>query len=800
MKKKRLVTLSLVICMCASLFAFGIACDNANTTTKALADEVTYTSLDEPTVYDLWDVAQEMDFTSGADKNRNLGELSETQNVAFKAKLFYDKSSKKVMIINFLMGHTDSINNGPSYYLQDCGYLFYFRDGNAKLVYQGDGTEGNQLKNVGAELSWSDLSSKLKEIDNLDGTGKINVDEWRYGREQFTFEMGYVKAYTDGEWTGNYVYVKINDVEIMHFVDTSNYYKTKGGYLGKGATGYDYTYYTLSTTYTTLPGVETLDNIRAVKTAIEELPEAQDVVWADKEKVENARKAYDALTDNEKGYIRDVSRLTAAEKFIWFIKGNGAPALDDVKVYDLFDLSGESSRKYTNASSTMTRTLGYFNENTNVAVSAKITFEDYDFEALDNRTSLFFDLVILEKGNASSAKDYGYLLRWRDNQIHILANMNYYGLAKSADTVGISVGKTSLDLTNESEFTVEFGCAKYIAYNEWYANYVYVKINGEEVSHFIDYTDGFKDKGNLVKNGPFTDWNEYTFNSLYDLSEITVGEVAEGVTLVKDKKYTVPLNTDYKFLIPIEYGYGISSVKIDGNDVTDKIVITQDGYALDCSTLTCGGVISIETQKKQVDITVVENQNVMVDIENSADMLSIMNAKIATKEGYVLTSFKINGEEYVDELILGNDGYYYCKNVYKFLSDVTIETQTVEKTYSAVAYKVGEGTVELSKTSVGAFGQLVLTITPANNYYIAEVLLNGEKANVNAEGKVIIERVTQDMQFNVRFTTAKVADGNTENATSGCSSFVNGSSITVAVVALAVAAVLFVTKRKKLSR
>lgn len=789
-KHFRIFILSCVF-MLSCVFAVGLLPSIKTQAEDAVgADTVENITYDKATVYDLYDIVGEKDFTSGAEKNRNIGQMPSTHNVAFKAKFSYDESSKKILIINFIMGHKQTVNT--EYFLRDCGYMFYFRDNTARLVYCGDGTETNQLVHTAAQLDWAELSAKLSTIDNLDGNGKISAEEWRYGREAFEFEMGYVKAYTGDEWTGNYVYVKINGTELMGFTDTSAYYQDKGTYFGKGATGYDYTFYTFSTTYESLPGVDTLDNIRAVKTAIETLPNAENIVWRDKETVENVRKMYDALTDNEKSYISDISRLTDAENMIWFLRGNATA--DKVVVYDLFDINGDKANTYTTETG-VGRKVGYFQETSNIAFKTKVSFDVYDKE---NYNPLFFEIFILQKNVTSGASDYGYLFRWRNNQIQILYDANPIVAGDGDDTVGASVGKNTPKLSETEEFIVEFGCAKYIAYGKWYANYVYVKINDEEVLHFIDNGDYFQDKGKIVVNGIYGGWNSYTFNSLYDFAEITMGEASQGTNFIVGDIIDVPLNSDYKMPIPTKIGYCISSAKIDGVDVTDKIVLTEDGYALDCASLSFGGVLTVETSKKQISVSVEANENVQVEISEYADIFSVMEARIATNDGYVLSSFKINGIEYINEIELRKDGYYYC-TTYRFSEDVTIETETVERRYSVVIYS-NDGGITNCVENVGAFGSVVLTITPDENYLIASVLLNGEAVNVNSEGKVIIDRAMQDMQFDIRFAQKPMpVDTSVSISSGGCRSVLGSEYNCFYVIAISTIVLwgIFARKNKK---
>lgn len=448
MKKRKLLIGTLLATFACSIV--GAICSIMPMQTNA--QDVTY---DTPAVYDLYDITGTTSFTSGSTKNRNIGQMPATHNVAFQAKVSYDKNSTRNLYMNLLLGQDKTVDS--AYFCTNYGYMFILTDGKMSIKYDADPTTNSTEKEatIGASLSWDDLSAKLGNIDSWENEGsKINTANFLKGKETFLFEFGSAKAYTlvddTKTWTGNYVYAKINGVEVISFTDTSAYYQTKGTYFGKGATGYDWTYYTFETSY----------------------------------------------TDSE---------ISSIEK--------------QVAVYDLYDITGKESGTY--GSGYDGKVIGQLPYTSGIAFKTNVSAH-----AENTGNQYLLDLVFLSNAQYQYVNNCnGYRLYWRDGTIQLgydvdsATGIGYYApvQTKVADA-GVSTQNSM------GSFTLEFGSARYIVGDEWVGNYVYVKVDGAEILHFIDKSAMYKNREHTVATGPDgCNYSKYTFSTTYeDVANVVV--------------------------------------------------------------------------------------------------------------------------------------------------------------------------------------------------------------------------------------------------------------------------------------
>lgn len=774
-------------CVSVSEAAYGYY----NNATVFLSNSIT---MDDVTVYDYEDLTGQQfgDYESSqaaTESQRKLGNFSANENVAVRTWIKRtgtqgDHWYGGLSILESSYGACDG------YYL-DCDWDIKLRRRTGETLYDED----DVLSVATKEKAGYPIAVNVGAIGEVDG---------------FVVEFGVQSVKKNGVRIGNYVYFKVDGKLLHGYFDDSDTFDKKG-------TGVSVTFRSNLRNYqfATVPSESSLAKIRRAFDLIKPLPDMTAVTLSDKNAIENARAAYDTLTDTEKLYVVNATRLLNAERQLWLVRGDAEA--DEVTIYDLFDVNGDISNAYMNAVTNPAqreqiqeaidnglpfngRKIGIIQETSNIAFRAKISYQWYV------QDTLFIELYIMQKSVTASANNYGYRLWWKDGSIEIQYDKNPLVLGEGDNTIGARLAAEDVTAlvgegiqAAQEEFVLEFGCAKYIAYDAWQGNYVYVKVNGVEVLSFVDSGAFYKDKGNIVANGNYNTWHLYTFESLYEFADITLGEAPEGAAFATGDTQKVALREGYQMLLPFAYGYEITSASLDGDDVTDKILLTQDGYALDCSTLQSGGTLTLTTAKKQVSVSVTENEKAEVLVAETADIRSVLDAKIVTASGYVLTSFTVNGVEYIDEVLLGGDGYYYC-NTYRLLQDSTIATAVAEKSYTVSVNKKGEGSVDSVQT-VGAFGSVTVTITPSENTLIKRVLLNGEAVNVSADGKITIDRVTEDLFFDVRFAEKPAAVDKTENPTTdtssnGCNASLTATTMSLTAVFVAISVAVVIKKRK----
>ena len=190
---------------------------------------------------------------------------------------------------------------------------------------------------------------------------------------------------------------------------------------------------------------------------------------------------------------------------------------DEVVVYDLYDVAGTfGPASYYGDWDDSTRIIGTFDDTHNVAFRVKLT-------RVSSRDHVYAGFEFLNKNTNGYVTGYGYGVEI-DWGVKLFYNSDPEKDSEDYKTLAASSGRSIAESA-----VVEFGSAKYYEQEEWVGNYVYVKIDDEEVLHWIDKTAHFKDKGNnLVADariGLFM--NGMKFESLYDVDEAVVYDYAD---------------------------------------------------------------------------------------------------------------------------------------------------------------------------------------------------------------------------------------------------------------------------------
>lgn len=781
MKKKLLIGALSAVCAFACTGAVTTLTANGATSTQAT-----------PTVYDLWDLkgVKEYQTTKVNGVDQHIGQFERNHNVAFRSVISYDGTD--AFKVNHLI-LTPSQTNASHFAYGGYGYQFIVDNNKMHIRYDSDPTTATTaLKTeitAAATATGDSLTAKLAQTDNLSGTGKVNVTNLLNGSEAFLLEFGCKDILTDGTWTGNYVYAAINGTEVLSYTDTSEYFDDMGTYTGRGADYREVSLFKYKTSYTVLDftmgtapegaGFETGDVYQTVvnKNSVLELAISQEYT------ITSATLASVDVTDKiswtPTGYVLDCTSFTEGGTLVLTTEKS---VRENASVYDLYDITGKKSGVYTNAYDG--RLVGNLPQTHNAAFRAKVTFEGMNGNP-DNR-NLLLDLILFSKTRYNVADDYGYQFYWRDGVLKICYDTapNENGgndtVAASLSHAGLQALLGTATANNlrycKESFVLEFGSVKLINGNEWTGNCVYVNINGVEVLSFVDRSANYKEKGNIIANGGWANgYSLYAYETAYPYVEFTMGETPEGAKFETGDTHKVLAVDGATLHLPLKFGYILTSATLDNVDITDKISANDDGYALDCSGFTQGGTLVLTTALKKVNVAVTLNDKVTVTTAQTYDIKSFLDVKMTTAVGYALSSFKVNGEEKIADVVLGKDGTYTYDSYQLLAQTVTISTAVEQKTFAVTVQKTGDGTVQFAQT-VDAFGAFTLTATPDGDESILSVKCNGEKLPLNAEGKFTLEKVSQDLTFEVVFSVAeKVVNKENQTPTtpqgeSGCGS------------------------------
>ena len=750
MTKKRNAIIGLLMFFVFSVSA-GMYSVFAETEADGMAGET-----DEAVVYDLYDIADTYGpasyYGDWDDETRIIGTFEDTHNIAFRTKISPDPNRDHVYIgFEFLNRNTDGYVNGYGYGLEF--------DWSIALYYNTDPTRGTQngYKTKAAEVA---LPSAVAD------------------KEDFILEFGCVKYYENEEWAGNYVYVKINDEEVLSWTDQTEFYEEKGTNLVVDSV---IGQYMEPVRFTSLKFEEAQEIAAETIAAIEALPAPEEVTLDDRAAIEGARAMYDSLNESVHAAVSNYDKLIACEEAYLSLVSRK----DEAVVYDLYDISGEFGPHIYNSANG--RQIGSLPDTVNVAFQAKITPQA-------NRDHVYFDLGILQKTTTGYVNEYGYFLLI-DWDIRILYDTNPIVSGEGDATAAAVLGYADMPEFLRTpgmyrDFVLEFGSVKYYEYDEWVGNYVYVKIDGEEILSFIDKSEYFQDKGNRVLVGETAGWTmQYPFSTTYEVYTITYNGTSPAVRL--DPIYYVIDGKDAEITMLTEVGYQVSDVFLNGVSVKDDLVSTPGGYILTVSGLTENAELTLATEQIAYAVTVETAEGARITAPETVPALGSLQVEILPEQGMVLKSFSINGLDCLPDVVLEATGYSYrLDNVQE---NVTVSAQFEEKSFSVSVTVSGEGSCEYVPT-VSAWAPFEIRFVPAEGMLISGIKLNGEAIATDENGVYSIAAVNGDLQFQAEFISAgeepPQADG-------GCKGEIVSSALYGLFAFGAAAAILFIMRKAK---
>ena len=214
-------------------------------------------------------------------------------------------------------------------------------------------------------------------------------------------------------------------------------------------------------------------------------------------------------------------------------------------------------------------------------------------------------------------------------------------------------------------------------------------------------------------------------------------------------------------------GYFVASILVDNNPV--EFIIDENGVA----TYTIQDVTSNKSVEALFDqitynvtVSQVQNGSITTNATNGQVLYGAsVVVNVIPDEGYKVTKVVVNGNEVDFEA--NNSGIANVK-IENVESDLTISAEFAVKTYTVTTNYTGQGSVvarvvgsDDSVSEVAHGTKLEVVITPANNFNIKAITINGESLsefNVNGHTHTI-ESVTANHNINVVFEDVAGIEG-----------------------------------------
>ena len=552
--------------------------------------------------------------------------------------------------------------------------------------------------------------------------------------EEFLFEMGAVKGYVGGEYVCNVVYIKIDGAEVLSYVDAEM--KEHGDallapYMTAGSAALYKTSLQAKSFTVNAQNAAVIGNsfVEGGSGAVVYLKPTNGYMLAS---ILRNGEAVTGFTSTADGMViltvadpaeTDVYEAVFAQR-----------ALDEVKVYDLYDMTGHTEYSFTRpANSWDLGNVPWLN----TAFKTKITIGE-------NTPSVKFAAFIQTYDRlymwGSHAGTTGLIVRLGGGTV-VLANDAEAALATGSSAAVVSGGT----------FTLEIGAKKAYAGDDWVANYIYISIDGTEVLHYIDYTKA--ERGTIIMT-PYLDNAEdmASFTTSYTESELTFDtQNAEGILLEEG----IPAFADRAFVleIPMEKGYAITGATLNGADVMQYLTeIKGYGYLLTIEGGIPGGsTLAFTTAEASYDIAITSPEHAAASADKGDTVLKNDSVVFTLKpeEGYIVTSAALGGAD-VTALLKREGG------VWTLTVDAADGALSLSYTVEAASYTVNvpqgtNGSVTADKASVPAGGSVTLTVKPDEGYYVKELKINGETVRVNSDGTYTVSGVYENINAEVSF-------------------------------------------------
>lgn len=232
--------------------------------------------------------------------------------------------------------------------------------------------------------------------------------------------------------------------------------------------------------------------------------------------------------------------------------------LDETQINDFYDASGNEELAFNVPETTYG--LGVLSRNNNVAYKVKIDMPDAENFATPLR------IVLGATDTWDMWQCGGYMLKIGDGWMNICSSMEdvVYDVAESSE---FGHGKS---------FILEFGVAKFYVNDEYVANYIFARADGQLL---LEYYDSARPQLGRAVIGMYLEnvYDGLLFSSTKTIYEISLAQ-ADGVDA---RSQTVEAGEIVTFALPVAEGYEAASLTVNGEDRLADLEKTYGGYRLD---------------------------------------------------------------------------------------------------------------------------------------------------------------------------------------------------------------------------
>ena len=441
-----------------------------------------------------------------------------------------------------------------------------------------------------------------------------------------------------------------------------------------------------------------------------------------------------------------ITKLTSKDtlKIVCSTKVAREESAENVKIYDLYDVANLTQFSVKNTGSNLIVNgdkvynqsengcigIGNIPNTVNNAFRFNITLCSYSYTKFGIWTS-----------NGAIWSNFGYIIRFGpDKKVYIL----------SGEEQEYAQGPC-MSVVPGAKVSVVVGMVKlYDENDKWFANRIYVDINGERI---CEYNDVERRSFGSAIIAPYFDnvsqviFEDYRIKNLVAVNNDSNEHVHTNNALyaLKGEKYTANFVLDE--------GYKFQTFTCNGVDVLDSLEFNNGCYSY-----------TVDNVESALNFSYTLLSNVTVNlslngelVDSSFDAEPLYGSKptisFRLEAGKAPTSIKVNGEEKIKYLT--RNANVYSLNLDAIIEDTVVSIESENKTFAASVGSNNDAHAKVSfeNSAISIGGSTRINIFVDEGYLVKDVVVEGDATLSTYDGAYFLDNVYSDVSVSV--VTAK---------------------------------------------
>lgn len=449
------------------------------------------------------------------------------------------------------------------------------------------------------------------------------------------------------------------------------------------------------------------------------------------------------VTDGSSYYL--VAKLKSSDtlKVVSFSKVAIEESSSNINIYDLYDVSNLTKIDIRNTRNGIVINddkiyskdnngcigIGNIPNSVNNAFRFNITLSSYHYTKFGIWTS-----------NSGIWSNFGYIIRFGpDKTVYIL----------SGEEEEYAKGACS-EVNPGSKISAVVGMAKlYDENNHWFANRIYVDVNGERI---CEYNDSDRRTFGSAIIAPYFDnesrviFEDYRINDLVEVSSDNDSHVHSS-----NPTYTLK-GESFTANFVLDDGYKFKTFTCNGVDILNSLKFNNGCYTYTINNVT-GALKFSYTLLSDVSVNLSLNGDVLEPTFNAKPLYGskpVVSFKMPI--GKAPSSIKVNGVEKIQQL--GREGSVYSLNLDSIIEDTVINIQSEDKTFvpSISSNSDIHAKINFENTAISIGGSTRIDISTEKGYFIKDVVIEGDATLSTYDGVYFLDNVYSDISVTVLTT------------------------------------------------